>query len=277
MYTTLDYLDKCIEQRKRRSIWRRFLNEIKTLLIIFVITFVWMLLFTNAQVFFSIDSWEDKSNIERTEKTIQTDNTITTHIDNSAKKKAELDILLAKYDWDEVIKKETTETLQDALQAKMKDYSFDFNVIPPTNRLIIWKINLDVPIVDSKYKKEADFTQWNFDEELENWVVKYPTTPLPGKLWNTLIFGHTSQEWREKNPYWTVFSKIPNLEIWDEITVIWWWNLYKYKIIEKTIVSPKNVDTQYKKYQNWDFLTLMWCYPIWRTDKRMMITAEIIN
>jgi hypothetical protein len=105
---------------------------------------------------------------------------------------------------------------------KMKDYSFDFNIIPPTNRLIIWKINLDVPIVDSKYKKESDFTQWNFDEELENWVVKYPTTPLPWKIWNTLIFGHTSQEWREKNPYWTVFSKIPNLVVWDEITVIRW-------------------------------------------------------
>lgn len=277
MYTTLDYLDKCIEQKKKKSIWRRFFNEIKTLLVIFSITSVWMLLFTNAQVFFSIDRWEEKSSVERTEKTTQTDNTITTHIDNSAKKKAELETLLAQYDWDEIIKKETTETLQNSLQAKLKDYSFDFNVIPPTNRLIIWKINLDVPIVDSKYKKESDFTQWNFDEELENWVVKYPTTPLPWKMWNTLIFGHTSQEWREKNPYWTVFSKIPNLDFWDEITVIWWWKLYKYKVIEKTIVSPKNVDTQYKKYQNWDFLTLMWCYPIWRTDKRMMITAERIN
>ena len=159
----------------------------------------------------------------------------------------------------------------------MKDYSFDFNVVPPTDRLIIWKINLDVPIVNSQYKKESDFTQWNFDAELENWVVKYPTTPEPGKLGNTLIFGHTSQEWREKNPYWTVFSKIPNLDLWDEITVIRWWNLYKYKIIEKTIVFPKNVDSQYKKYSDGDYLTLMWCYPIWRTDKRMMITAKRIN
>jgi hypothetical protein len=58
---------------------------------------------------------------------------------------------------------------------------------------------------------------------LENWVVKYPTTPVPWKIWNTLIFWHTSQEWREKNPYWTVFSKIPNLDLWDEITVIRWW------------------------------------------------------
>jgi LPXTG-site transpeptidase (sortase) family protein len=208
---------------------------------------------------------------------VQTDNTISIQIDDSEKKKSELETILSKYDWNDVVQKETTETIQNSLEAKMKDYSFDFNVVPPTNRLTIWKINLDVPIVDSKYKNESDFTQWNFDAELENWVVKYPTTPEPGKIWNTLIFWHTSQEWREKNPYWTVFSKIPNLDLWDEITVIRWWKLYKYKIIEKTIVAPKNVDAQYKKYQDWDFITLMWCYPIWRTDKRMMITAERIG
>ncbi len=277
MYTTLDYLDKCIEQKKKKSLPKRFFNEVKILLIIFVITFVWMLLFTNAQVFFSFDNKEESTNIERNEKNIQVDNTISTQVDSVAEKKIELENILAQYDWIDALKKQTTDTLQESLEVKMKNYSFDFNTVPPTDRLIIWKINLDVPIVNSQYKKESDFTQWNFDAELENGVVKYPTTPEPGKVWNTLIFGHTSQEWREKNPYWTVFSKIPNLEIWDEITVIRWWNLYKYKIIEKTIVTPKNVDTQYKKYQNWDFITLMGCYPIWRTDKRMMITAQIID
>ena len=277
MYTTLDYLDSCIKKQNKKSLPKRFLKEIKTILVIFAVTFVWMLLFTNAQMFFSFDKGNENVNVERNEHTIQADNTITTQIDESIDKKAELENLLAKYEWHEIVQKETTETIQNSLESKMKEYSFDFNTVPPTDRLIIWKIDLDVPIVDSKYKNQSDFTQWNFDEELENWVVKYPTTPEPWKIWNTLIFGHTSQEWWKKNPYWTVFSKIPNLELWDEITLIWWWKLYKYKIIEKTIVSPKNVDTQYKKYQNWDYVTLMWCYPIWRTDKRMMITAERIS
>jgi len=277
MYTTLDYLDKCIEKKRKKNLPRRFIKEIKTIVVIFAVTFVWMLLFTNAQVFFSLDRWNDKTKIERTEENLQTDNTILPQVDDSSRKKTELEMILSQYDWSDVIQKETTETIQNSLETKMRGYSFDFNVVPPMNRLIIWKINLDVPIVDSKYKKESDFTQWNFDEELENWVVKYPTTPVPWTVWNTLMFWHTSQEWREKNPYWTVFSKIPNLVVGDEITVIRWWKLYKYKVIEKTVVLPKNVDTQYKKYQNWDFLTLMWCYPIWRTDKRMMITAERIN
>ncbi len=277
MYTTLDYLDSCIETQKKKTLPKRFLKEIKTILLIFAITSVWMLLFTNAQVFFSIDSKDQKSNIERNEKTVQTDNSISNQVNSSSEKKAELEKILSHYESTEFVTKETSETLQESLENKMKDYSFDFNIVPPTDRLIISKINLDVPLVDSKYKKESDFTQWNFDAELENGVVKYPTTPEPWKFWNTLLFGHTSQEWREKNPYWTVFSKIPNLDLWDEITVIRWWKLYKYKIIEKIVVAPKNVDSQYKKYQNWDFVTLMWCYPIWRTDKRMMITAQRID
>ena len=277
MYTTLDYLDSCIKKQSKKNLPKRFLKEMKTILVIFAVTFVWMLLFTNANVFFSFDRGVENSNVEWTEETVQTDNTIFTQVDDSTRKKVELEAILSQYDWNEVIQKNTTETIQNSLELKMKEYSFDFNVVPPTNRIIIWKINLDVPIVDSKYKNESDFTQWNFNEELENGVVKYPTTPAPWKLGNTLIFWHTSQEWRQKNPYWTVFSKIPNLELWDEVTVIRWWKLYKYKIIEKIVVSPKNVDAQYKKYQNGDYITLMWCYPIWRTDKRMMITAERIN
>ena len=277
MYTTLDYLDSCIKKQTKKNLPKRFLKEMKTILVIFAVTFVWMLLFTNANVFFSFDRGVENSNVEWTEETVQTDNTISTQVDDSTRKKVELEAILSQYDWNEVIQKNTTETIQNSLELKMKEYSFDFNVVPPTNRIIIWKINLDVPIVDSKYKNESDFTQWNFNEELENGVVKYPTTPVPWKLGNTLIFWHTSQEWRQKNPYWTVFSKIPNLELWDEVTVIRWWKLYKYKIIEKIVVSPKNVDAQYKKYQNGDYITLMWCYPIWRTDKRMMITAERIN
>ena len=277
MYTTLDYLDSCIKKQNKKNLPKRFLREMKTILVIFAVTFVWMLLFTNANVFFSFDRGVENSNVEWTEETVQTDNTISTQVDDSTRKKVELEAILSQYDWNEVIQKNTTETIQNSLELKMKEYSFDFNVVPPTNRIIIWKINLDVPIVDSKYKNESDFTQWNFNEELENGVVKYPTTPAPWKLGNTLIFWHTSQEWWHKNPYWTVFSKIPNLELWDEVTVIRWWKLYKYKIIEKIVVSPKNVDAQYKKYQNGDYITLMWCYPIWRTDKRMMITAERIN
>jgi hypothetical protein len=96
-----------------------------------------MLLFTNAQVFFSFDRGVGKANIERNEENLQTDNTILTQVDDSINKTMELETILSQYDGDELIQKETVENIENSLELKMKDYSFDFNIIPPTNRLII--------------------------------------------------------------------------------------------------------------------------------------------
>jgi hypothetical protein len=51
--------------------------------------------------------------------------------------------------------------------------------LPPTNRLIISSLGIDIPLVDSQYTDVKDFTIQNFDKELMNGVVKYPTTPVP--------------------------------------------------------------------------------------------------
>lgn len=273
MNTTLDYLEQEIQIRTPKNKIRHFFREMKVFIIMFVVSFVWMLLFTNAELFFW---WSNDTQIVNwNQKTAQADNSISSSVHSYTDKKEELEDLLKLYANDETIEKTTTISTEQDLENKLSDYDFDFNMLPPTDRLIISKINLDVPLINSKYKNEVDFTQWNFNEELESGVVKYPTTPEPWAEWNTLIFGHTSQEWWQKNPYWTVFSKIPNLQEWDTITVIWKWKMYEYKVVEKIIVTPANVDKQYQKYQNQekDYITLMWCYPLWRTDKRMMIIA----
>jgi len=275
MYTTLEHLEQHIQSQKSIIKPKNIIKEIKMIVIIFVVSFVWMLLFTNAQLFFG--TRDDTEVINRNNENMQTDNSISSVIEDNEQKKQEVDSIIQKYDDNfDISQKTTSLSVEQDLRLNMKTYDFDFNLLPPTDRLVVSKINLDVPLVDSKYKNEVDFTQGNFNEELENWVVKYPTTPEPWFDGNTLFFGHTSQEWREKNPYWTVFSRIPELEQWDEIKIIRNGKLYEYKVIEKTVVVPNKVNTQYKKYQElWeDYVTLMWCYPLWRTDKRMMITAK---
>lgn len=278
MYTTLEHLENHIQKEKNKFSFSKFLGEIKVLILIFVFSFVWILLFTNAQLFFSFD--QNNEILDWNQENLVENNTISSVIQENQEKIENIEKMVNEY-WEKnnVVQKTTAPVLENNLKNEIKNYDFDFNLLPPTNRLIIPKISLDVPLVDSKYKDKNDFTQWNFNEELENWVVKYPTTPEPGNDWNTLIFGHTSQEWREKNPYGTVFSKIPDLEDWDQIQVIWEWKLYEYQVVEKIVVSPKNVNQHYKKYQNFwkDFITLMGCYPLWRTDKRMMITSKIVN
>jgi sortase (surface protein transpeptidase) len=134
-------------------------------------------------------------------------------------------------------------------------------------------------LVESSVVTYKDFTETSFDSDLENWVVKYPTTPNPWEWWNAFFFWHTSQEYWKKNPYWTVFRNIPQLKENDEIQVVWEWVLYKYKVVKTVIVRPKEVNDTYVEFweEGKEYITLMWCYPIGRTDKRMMIFAEKIQ
>ena len=273
MNTTIWYLEAWIQKQKWHKKVKNFFREIKVLIIMFIVSFVGMLLFTNAELFFGWDNSTWAMNWKS--NTVQENWDIDIVTENSWQKKLEIEKMINSYEDSEIVEKVTALTPEQELKNNLSEYKFDFNVLPPTNRIVITKINLDVPLIDSKYKNESDFTQWNFNEELENGVVKYPTTPQPWAAWNTLIFGHTSQERWQKNPYGTVFSKIPNLVEWDMITIIWGWKMYEYKVIEKIVVTPSNVNKQYQKYQDkWqDYITLMGCYPLWRTDKRMMITA----
>jgi hypothetical protein len=67
--------------------------------------------------------------------------------------------MINSYEDSEMIEKATALTPEQELKNNLSEYNFDFNVLPPTNRIVITKINLDVPLIDSKYKNESDFTQ----------------------------------------------------------------------------------------------------------------------
>lgn len=256
------------------------MKEVVRLLVIFVMVFVWSLLFTNAKLFSAslkdMVVWPETSSVALLNtKDVSVTSKISTLVDENSQKMDEIDTLAHTYTAP-VTDASVSSSLQTLLQNKLENYTMDFNILPPTNRIVIPSINVDVPLVDTLYKDDLDFSQGDFATELKNGVVKYPTTPAPGEGWNTLIFWHTSQEFREKNPYGTVFSWIPKLQQGDIVQVIWEGNLYEYKVVDKVIKDPKNVNTEYKKWENvWkQYITLMWCYPLWRTDKRMMVIAE---
>lgn len=113
--------------------------------------------------------------------------------------------------------------------------------------------------------------------ELYDGVVKYPSTPEPGSKGNTLIFGHTSYYRWKKNPYGEIFAKIYDLKYGDTIKVAWNGQLYTYEVIDKIITRPENVDKEYMKYTDGEYITLMWCYPLGTDSKRGLIIAKRIK
>lgn len=262
------------EKKKEKNWFRKFISETKLFIWIFTIIFLSSYLVTNAQLI------KDKITDQVDPTVVQTISNRETSISNNLKsaqaKTDEINEIINLY-WEVVsIQKDISPTSQQVLNDRFNNYDVSFNILPPTQRLIIPTIGINTPIVQTKIKDYNDFIQWNFETELENWVLKYPTSPNPGQWWNTLIFGHTSQEYRKYNKYGTVFRNIPSLKAWDEVQLVRWWELFTYKIISSDIISPKKVEEYYQNLSSSgkDSVTLIGCYPIWRADKRMVIYAE---
>ena len=281
MYKTLEDLEIQAEyeaKRRKKSPLKKLFWEIKVLFVIFILIFLWMYVVTNAQLL--IDSVQDRV----APQTVQTFSQETTHsnvnlLSQQREKQKELDMLVEKYSDVVSLEKEIAPSMDQLLRERLNSYDFGFNLLPPTNRLVIPSINLDVPLVHMKMKDYEDFSAGTFDTELENWVVKYPTTPNPGAWGNAFFFGHTSQEYRKYNKYGTVFRNIPQLVPGDRIQVVREGELYEYRVVTTKIVSPRQVNETYMEYANLgkEYITLMWCYPIGRADKRMMVFAEIVQ
>lgn len=151
-----------------------------------------------------------------------------------------------------------------------------FNIAPYENRLIIPKIGKNVPLVDVVSTNVFDFDHMEniFMQELEKGVVRYPGSALPGEQGNSFIFGHSSNYPWIKGDYNSVFALLDNLEFGDEIIVYYKQRKYVYVIKEKKIVKPgdvKALDRDPSKKE----LSLMTCWPIGTTLKRMLVFAEL--
>ena len=275
MYQTLNDLEYVLTQPKHRFYkFSKIFKELKVLWLIFIVLFLWTYLITNAQLV--IDNFNDYFYTKEV-YWISEDN-INSSFNSNWGASVEVENLVKEYEWVVSIQQEVATDMNHYLQQNLDNYDFSFNLLPPTNRLIIPAINLDVPLVETSINNYKDVTETSFNSDLENWVVKYPTTPNPWEWWNAFFFGHTSQEYWKKNPYGTVFRNIPQLKEDDKIQVVWEWVLYEYKVLKTVVVRPKDVNDTYMNFweSGKEYITLMWCYPIWRVDKRMMIFAEKI-
>ena len=192
----------------------------------------------------------------------------------------QIDTLLDEVDY-RGIQMQKAITIQDYLDANLGDQEFAFNDLPPGRRLMIGSIEVDAPIVDVPYASDEKLQNGDFDQELREWVVKYPFTAEPGDQWNSLLFGHSSVTAREdaQNPFGYVFYKLQDLEPGETFDVIRDGQLYSYQIDDKSIKLPKDVWEEIEKYDQVgeNFLTLMACFPRFTDAKRILVRAKQIE
>jgi LPXTG-site transpeptidase (sortase) family protein len=154
--------------------------------------------------------------------------------------------------------------------------SLDIDIVPYENRIVIPKINKNIPLVDIDPRSGTDTTNLEniFMKELERGVVRYPGTAEPGHKGNAFIFGHSSNYPWMPGEYNQVFAMLDKLSFGDEIIVYYRQKKYVYVVKEKKIVKPGNVKSL-ERDENKTELSLMTCWPLGTSLNRLLVFAEL--
>lgn len=151
---------------------------------------------------------------------------------------------------------------------------------PPENRLIIPKLNLNVPIVIPPYEAllREDWTQVESDiqRSLEQGIVHYPGTAKPGQPGNFFMTGHSSYYPWAPGEYKTVFARLHMLSEGDEYWVYYGGDKHRYSIRSISEVKPSNVDVLDQPADR-RLSTLMTCTPVGTTLRRLIVSAEEVD
>lgn len=143
--------------------------------------------------------------------------------------------------------------------------------VGPQPKLILPKINVDVPVVYG-----AGYDQASQLKAMKNGVSHFSipgANSLPGQVGNTVISGHSSNDLFDPGDYKFIFAQLEKMNKGDSIYVNYKSTRYTYTITKKEVVYPSQVD---KLIYDTDkpILTLITCTPLGTAQKRLLVTAE---
>ncbi|MEI6054222.1 MAG: sortase [Candidatus Saccharibacteria bacterium] len=146
--------------------------------------------------------------------------------------------------------------------------------VGPEPRLIIPKINIDVPV---NYDVGNDYDSQM--KAMENGVAHFSipgASSHPGQIGNTVIAGHSSNGLFQKGDYKFIFVQLEKLAKGDTIYANYNSIRYTYSVTRIEIVGPN--DVQKLVYEtNKPVMTLITCTPIGTDKQRLLVIAEQIS
>jgi sortase A len=143
-------------------------------------------------------------------------------------------------------------------------------VVTADNIIDIPKINVHAPVI---YEPSVD--EAAIETALQNGVVHYGNTAIPGQNGNVAIFGHSSNDWWEPGNFKFVFVLLDKLVPGDTITVDYNAKAYTYKVTGSKVVEPTDVGVL--KPTATPTLTLITCSPPGTSLRRLVVTAEQVS
>lgn len=150
----------------------------------------------------------------------------------------------------------------------------------PENKVIIPKINVEIPVIyDSKSvlnAKTPEDLEAGIQTTLEDGVVHYPRTPVPGEKGNVPIVGHSSNNIFNQGKYKFAFVLLSKLEKGDTFYLTKNKVRYAYKIYDKRIVPPEDVSVL-GPAERPSSATLITCDPPGTSINRLIVVGEQIS
>jgi LPXTG-site transpeptidase (sortase) family protein len=161
----------------------------------------------------------------------------------------------------------------DVQKKQIPDLNLD--VVPTDNRIIIPRINQNIPIigVSSKNLVNHDWSALEKDmqEALKDGVIHYPGTSVPGNHGNIVLTGHSSYFPWDPGRFKDVFALLHQMKIGDKIVIYYNQEKYVYEVKEKKVVKPTDINVL--KQTPDDKLTLITCTPVGTNLNRLIVTA----
>jgi sortase A len=139
-------------------------------------------------------------------------------------------------------------------------------------KLIIPKINLEVPVVFDEPSVEEKAVQ----RALEDGVLHYATTSLPGEEGNSAIFGHSSNNILNRGKYKFAFVLLNRLEDGDLFYVQRDGTRYAYQVYKKNVVSPTELAVLNNQEEP-ATMSLITCDPPGTVINRLVVVGKQIN
>ncbi len=153
------------------------------------------------------------------------------------------------------------------------DPSTDINV-GPDPRLIIPKINVDVPV---SYDIGNDYAS-----QMKAMAVGVAQFAIPGadshpgQIGNTVIAGHSSNDLLDSGDYKFIFAQLDKLVVGDSVYADYHGKRYTYTVTGKTVVEPTDVNKLVYPTTK-PILTLLTCTPLGTALHRLLVTAEQVS
>jgi LPXTG-site transpeptidase (sortase) family protein len=166
--------------------------------------------------------------------------------------------------------------VQNPETAKKQFPALSMEVAPPDDRIIISRINRNVPVVristETLLRKDWAALESQIQGALQHGVVHYPGTAYPGDKGNVVITGHSSYFPWDPGRFKDVFALLHQVSVGDEIVVYQDQKKYKYVVYEKKVVRPSQVEVLTQ--DGADRLTLITCTPVGTDLNRLIVLAK---